>query len=210
MGRNGDKKARYLRLSGTSMAAAVTSGVVALMIQANREGHEAPLTPNAVKAILEYSALPLAAVDPLTQGAGGLNGAGAVLLAETIDPQRAVGAWWMTAPARSDDRDCRADAQLVADRCLGQHRCVGERRLREPRGLGANSRLGLNGRVGQYGCLGQHRSGVGRPVSLESDRGVGQRDGWHRRERCAGTHDCRLGEHRQITIPSRRTRSAVD
>ncbi len=37
------------------MAAAVTSGVVALMVQANHEAHEAPLTPNAVKAILEYT-----------------------------------------------------------------------------------------------------------------------------------------------------------
>ena len=51
-GRRGSKKARYLRLSGTSMAAAVTSGVVALMVQANRETHEVALSPNAVKAIL--------------------------------------------------------------------------------------------------------------------------------------------------------------
>ena len=35
------------------MAAAVTSGVVALMVEANRETHEIALTPNAVKAILE-------------------------------------------------------------------------------------------------------------------------------------------------------------
>ena len=41
------------------MAAAVTSGVVALMIDANRETHDAPLTPNTVKAILEYTALPM-------------------------------------------------------------------------------------------------------------------------------------------------------
>ena len=31
----------------------------------------------------------------LTQGTGGLNGAGAVLLAESIDPGRPVGAWWL-------------------------------------------------------------------------------------------------------------------
>ena len=95
-GQSKDKKARYLRLSGTSMAAAVTSGVVALMIEANRERYEAPLTPNAVKAILEYTALPVRGENPLAQGTGGLNGAGAVLLAESIDPGRPVGAWWLT------------------------------------------------------------------------------------------------------------------
>jgi len=97
-GRAGEKKARYLRLSGTSMASAVTSGVVALMLQANRETYETRLTPNTVKAMLEYTALPLASGDRLTQGAGGLNGAGAVLLAQAIDPGRPVGEWWLTAP----------------------------------------------------------------------------------------------------------------
>ena len=47
------KKARYFRLSGTSMAAAVTSGVVALMIEANKATFDVPLTPNTVKAILD-------------------------------------------------------------------------------------------------------------------------------------------------------------
>jgi serine protease AprX len=95
-GREKEKKARYLRLSGSSMAAAVTSGVVALMVEANRERYDAPLTPNAVKAILEYTAVPLAGENPLAQGTGGLNGAGAVLLAESIDPGRPVGTWWLT------------------------------------------------------------------------------------------------------------------
>jgi serine protease AprX len=96
LGRAEEKKSRYFRLSGTSMAAAVTSGVVAQMVEANRELHAAPLTPNTVKAILEFTSLPLAASDPLSQGAGGLNGGGAVELAEAIDPSRAVGTWWLT------------------------------------------------------------------------------------------------------------------
>lgn len=50
----------YMRLSGTSMAAAVTSGVIAHMLEANANtnGRRAPrLTPNAVKAVLQYTAI---------------------------------------------------------------------------------------------------------------------------------------------------------
>ena len=83
------RKAAYLRdgtsltalqavseLSGTSMAAPVVTGTVALMLQANPT-----LTPNAVKAILQYTAAGLRGYDALTQGAGFLNALGAVRLA---------------------------------------------------------------------------------------------------------------------------------
>jgi serine protease AprX len=66
----------YLSLSGTSMATPVVAGTVALMLQANPA-----LTPNAVKAILEYTAQIYAQYDPLTEGAGFLNAKGAVDLA---------------------------------------------------------------------------------------------------------------------------------
>jgi serine protease AprX len=66
----------YLSLSGTSMAAPVVSGTVALMLQANPH-----LTPNAVKAILQYTAQSYDGYDALTQGAGFLNAVGAVRLA---------------------------------------------------------------------------------------------------------------------------------
>jgi serine protease AprX len=86
-----------MKLSGTSMSAGVVSGVVALMLEANRTKHPgARLTPNTVKAILEYTALPLASADTLTQGAGSLNAAGAIALAEAIDPNQPSGAWWLT------------------------------------------------------------------------------------------------------------------
>src|SRR5581483_8719017 len=84
------------KLSGTSMAAGVVSGVVALILDANRTNHPgAVLTPNAVKAILEYTALPLANEDTLTQGAGALNAAGAIALAAAIDPNEPVGTSWL-------------------------------------------------------------------------------------------------------------------
>jgi subtilisin family serine protease len=67
----------YLSLSGTSMAAPVVAGTVALMLQANPA-----LTPNAVKAILQYTAQPYAGYDALTQGAGFLNAKGAAQLAQ--------------------------------------------------------------------------------------------------------------------------------
>ena len=72
----------YLSLTGTSMAAPVVTGTVALMLQANGS-----LTPNAVKAILQYSAEVYPGYDRLTQGAGFLNAGGAVALARSFaDP----------------------------------------------------------------------------------------------------------------------------
>jgi serine protease AprX len=67
----------YLSLSGTSMAAPVVSGTVALMLQANPN-----LTPNLVKGILQYTAQVYANYDVLTQGAGFVNTLGAVRLAQ--------------------------------------------------------------------------------------------------------------------------------
>jgi subtilisin family serine protease len=66
----------YLSLSGTSQATPVVAGTVALMLQANPA-----LTPNAVKAILEYTAEKYAGYHVFSQGAGFLNSAGAVELA---------------------------------------------------------------------------------------------------------------------------------
>ena len=67
----------YLTLSGTSMAAPVVSGTVALMLQANPS-----LTPNLVKAILQFTAQEYPGYDALTQGTGFLNTRGAVVLSE--------------------------------------------------------------------------------------------------------------------------------
>jgi serine protease AprX len=69
----------YMSLTGTSMSAPVVSGIVALMLQANPS-----LTPNAVKAILQYTAEVYPAYDPLTEGAGFVNARGAIELARHL------------------------------------------------------------------------------------------------------------------------------
>jgi serine protease AprX len=68
----------YLSLTGTSMAAPMVAGTAALMLQANPA-----LTPNLVKAIIEYTA-ESRPYDPLTQGAGFLNTKGAVDIAKFL------------------------------------------------------------------------------------------------------------------------------
>src|SRR5439155_8689258 len=68
-----------MELSGTSVAAPVVSGAVALMLQVNPG-----LTPPLVKAILQYSAQPLPTANLLQQGTGLLNIDGAVRLAAAL------------------------------------------------------------------------------------------------------------------------------
>ena len=84
-------------LSGTSMASAVATGVVALELQASTHSTLAPITSNAAKAILEYTALPLPSVDALTQGTGQINAAGAVQFAFSINTAALPGTWWLQA-----------------------------------------------------------------------------------------------------------------
>ena len=78
-----------MMLSGTSIAAPVVAGTVALMLQANPG-----LTPPLVKAILQYSAQPLPNANLLQQGAGLLNVDGAIQLSRVLrtDLNTAIGA----------------------------------------------------------------------------------------------------------------------
>ena len=100
-----DSTNKYLRLSGTSMAAGVSSGVVALMIEAHKSAftlNAKKLSPNTIKAILEYSATTLTdpatsqPYDVLTQGAGEVNVKGAMDLAKVIDSTALLGMFWAT------------------------------------------------------------------------------------------------------------------
>jgi serine protease AprX len=76
----------YLSLSGTSMAAPVVAGTVALLLETNPD-----LTPNAVKAILQYTAEKRTGESLLSQGAGLLNARGAIRMAQFFAaPRRGV------------------------------------------------------------------------------------------------------------------------
>lgn len=88
----------FFRLSGTSMATAVTTGVVALLVEQNRRISNRPLPVNVIKAVLQFTALPVDGIDALAQGAGALNARGALALAGSLDVSAARGDWWSTAP----------------------------------------------------------------------------------------------------------------
>ena len=84
---------RYLTLTGTSMSAGVVSGLAALVIEANRTAFPTGkrLTPNAIKTIFQYTAFNMhdangKSVNRLIQGAGMINGIGAIKLAKVINP----------------------------------------------------------------------------------------------------------------------------
>ena len=90
-------------LSGTSMAAAVATGVTALLLEAGRAGDSSvpAVAPNAVKAVLQFTALPLRdstgkLYDALTQGTGAINAQGSIAMFEALDRSAAVGAPWIT------------------------------------------------------------------------------------------------------------------
>ena len=68
-----------MTLSGTSMAAPIVAGTVALMLHANPN-----LSPETVKAILKGTAESKSRYDQFTQGAGFLNTRAAVELAREL------------------------------------------------------------------------------------------------------------------------------
>lgn len=98
------------------MAAAVTTGVVSLMIEAARTTSRQTPTPNTIKSALEFTAVQLAGFDTLTQGAGSLNANGAIRLIETLDLGAPEGDWWLTTPAQ-----CPRSTRQAAPRSPGRN-----------------------------------------------------------------------------------------
>ena len=95
---------KYMRGSGTSMAAATVSGAVAALL-----AHHGNLKPNGVKALLTSTAYGLS--DMSGAGAGGLDLGAATLEAEDVDPNPA-----QDPPASNDDwGPSEDDAQAWAD-----------------------------------------------------------------------------------------------
>jgi len=144
----------YIRLSGTSMATAVGSGVVALMIDIHRDAapHSPALTPNMVKAMLQYSAFAVRndlgfEYDPLREGAGALNGAGALTLAASVDTSAPAGTFWL-------------QPQPLPSTVNRGHLGLGYGLGQRQRGhLGQQHRLDGSAGVGQRRHLGQRRPG---------------------------------------------------
>lgn len=117
MNKGGDPGENFVPLSGTSMAAGVASGVIATLLQAgasnafgvydalltlaNGTMPVSPLSVNLVKAILQYTAIPLYdgdghLYDPLTQGAGEINAGGALAIVDSLDRSVPAPGYWLT------------------------------------------------------------------------------------------------------------------
>lgn len=98
-------RGQYSRLSGTSMSAGVTSGAVAVLLEAARARQaceSVTVPPNLVKAVLQYTAIPVPQdtgelVDFLAEGTGALNGGGAVAALSAIDFSMPAGTTWASA-----------------------------------------------------------------------------------------------------------------
>ena len=93
-----------------------------MSIPNNFDFHHRLLTPNAIKAMLHYTAVDMGQ-NVLTQGAGGLNGAGAVALAARLDSRTAVGQWWLTQGV-SETSTISGDSSVWSQRLIWGDRLI--------------------------------------------------------------------------------------
>ena len=155
--------------------------------QRARAGPRARLTPNTVKALLEFTSFDVAGTDALTQGAGALNAAGAIELGRRIDPTAASGTQWVSNVPHPSTLIGSDQLPWTQRFVWGERYAFGDTHLRQPAGLGPDRRLGRyagvgrRARVGQHGRVGRH-PGVGRHARL------GQRDHLGRHDRVGRFH----------------------
>ncbi len=182
----------FFKMSGTSMAAPVVAGVVADMLQA-AQINGVTLTPNTVKAILQYTAIRVGNEDTLTQGAGQVNAAGAIALASAIKKNTASGQWWLSTPvAPYLDHRRRMAAVEPAD-SVGRPRARRQLHLHQRSGLGHRGGLGRSPGVGRPHGLGrQHRLRRQRGSLGQPDR-LGRQPPRHDRR-----HARRLGRSHRV------------
>ena len=126
----------YMSLTGTSMAAPVVTGTIALMLEANPK-----LTPNAIKALLQYSAEPRAGEHALAQGAGLLNARGAIRMARFFEaPARRGPMPW---DILAGEGVLWSTPDSVGQRARGRrHPAAGQQRLEARRHLGRRQDAG--------------------------------------------------------------------
>ena len=113
----------YIKGSGTSQAAAATSGLVALMLKARPE-----LTPDQVKDILKRTASPLAGITQQSQGTGRVNLSAALSAAPSATATQAatstgLGSIEASRGGRNVDVDCNNDGVLETIRGEIDVRC---------------------------------------------------------------------------------------
>ncbi len=165
-------------LSGTSMATAVTTGSIALLVEANRAANYYPqrpsLTPNAVKAILRVHR----ARDPRRRRGGVRPAQKRQRLAQCDRCNRSGadrqdrdvnGKLLADDDAVSVDDDRQRQPRMESSDCLGQCDRVGQHGRRQP------TRLGTGDRVGQQRQLGQ-RDRVGQQCGVDQSQFLGDGD----------------------------------
>ena len=138
------------------MSTAVGTGVVALVLEANRNAgikRRSAAHANLVKAILQHSAIPLhddhgVAYDVLTQGTGEINAAGAVAIAGAIDTKVAVRRVVAHESDSEFDGDRRPAIHVGQEHRLGRQHRLGRHAVLQAARLDEEHRLGRQHRLG--------------------------------------------------------------